>query len=106
MLESLRSLGVSIVVDDFGRGYSSLAYLTRFPIDKLKIDRSFVQEISTAENAAIVDAIIVMAHALGMTVVAEASRRPSRSVTCASGAATRCRATCTAPAYRPARWRW
>lgn len=71
MLESLRSLGVSIVVDDFGRGYSSLAYLTRFPIDKLKIDRSFVQEISTAENAAIVDAIIVMAHALGMTVVAE-----------------------------------
>ncbi|WP_158296442.1 putative bifunctional diguanylate cyclase/phosphodiesterase [Nocardioides albidus] len=71
MLESLRSLGVSIVVDDFGRGYSSLAYLTRFPIDKLKIDRSFVQEISVAENAAIVDAIIVMAHALGMTVVAE-----------------------------------
>ncbi|GAA1537720.1 putative bifunctional diguanylate cyclase/phosphodiesterase [Nocardioides humi] len=71
MLESLRSLGVTIVVDDFGRGYSSLAYLTRFPIDKIKIDRSFVQEISTAENAAIVDAIIVMAHALDMTVVAE-----------------------------------
>ncbi|GAA3538686.1 putative bifunctional diguanylate cyclase/phosphodiesterase [Nocardioides daeguensis] len=71
MLESLRTLGVSIVVDDFGRGYSSLAYLTQFPIDKLKIDRSFVQEIGTAKNAAIVDAIIVMAHALGMTVVAE-----------------------------------
>ncbi|MBU2698367.1 bifunctional diguanylate cyclase/phosphodiesterase [Pimelobacter sp. 30-1] len=72
MLESLRSLGVSIVVDDFGRGYSSLAYLTKFPIDKIKIDRSFISEITCADtDAAIVDAIIVMAHALGMTVVAE-----------------------------------
>lgn len=71
-LQSLRDLGVAIVVDDFGRGYSSLAYLTKFPIDKIKIDRSFVQEIvSVDHNAAIVDAIIVMAHALGMTVVAE-----------------------------------
>ncbi|MCX6399188.1 MAG: EAL domain-containing protein [Propionibacteriales bacterium] len=72
MLQSLRALGVTIVVDDFGCGYSSLAYLTKFPIDKIKIDRSFVQEIiSVDHNAAIVDAIIVMAHALGMTVVAE-----------------------------------
>lgn len=72
MLESLRVLGVTIVVDDFGRGYSSLAYLTKFPIDKIKIDKSFVQEITSVDhNAAIVDAIIVMAHALGMTVVAE-----------------------------------
>ncbi len=72
MLDALRDLGVAIVVDDFGRGYSSLAYLTKFPIDKIKIDKSFVQEITSAENdAAIVDAIIVMAHALGMTVVAE-----------------------------------
>ncbi|WP_182376807.1 EAL domain-containing protein [Nocardioides sp. WS12] len=72
MLDSLRSLGVSIVVDDFGCGYSSLAYLTKFPIDKIKIDRSFVQEITSPhDEAAIVDAIIVMAHALGMAVVAE-----------------------------------
>jgi diguanylate cyclase (GGDEF)-like protein/PAS domain S-box-containing protein len=72
MLDALRSIGVRIVVDDFGRGYSSLAYLTRFPIDKIKIDRSFIQEITRADtDAAIVDAIIVMAHALGMTVVAE-----------------------------------
>lgn len=72
MLQSLRALGVTIVVDDFGCGYSSLAYLTKFPIDKIKIDRSFVQEITSVDhNAAVVDAIIVMAHALGMTVVAE-----------------------------------
>ncbi|KRC48781.1 MULTISPECIES: putative bifunctional diguanylate cyclase/phosphodiesterase [unclassified Nocardioides] len=72
MLEALRELGVAIVLDDFGCGYSSLAYLTKFPIDKIKIDRSFVQDIADADtDAAIVDAIIVMAHALGMTVVAE-----------------------------------
>ncbi|GAA4823077.1 putative bifunctional diguanylate cyclase/phosphodiesterase [Nocardioides caeni] len=71
-LNALRELGVSVVVDDFGRGYSSLAYLTRFPIDKIKIDRSFISEIADIDSqAAIVDAIIVMAHALGMTVVAE-----------------------------------
>lgn len=76
-LQSLRDLGVTIVVDDFGRGYSSLAYLTRFPIDKIKIDRSFIREISAADSkAAIVDAIIVMAHALGMTVVAEGVETP------------------------------
>jgi len=72
LLDRIRKLGVKIAVDDFGRGYSSLAYLTRFPIDKLKIDKSFIQAIAHADaDAAIVDAIIVMAHALGMTVVAE-----------------------------------
>lgn len=72
VLHSIRELGINIVVDDFGRGYSSLAYLTRFPVDKLKIDRSFVQKLTTADaDAAIVDAIIAMAHALGISVVAE-----------------------------------
>ena len=71
LLSSLRDLGVSIAVDDFGRGYSSLAYLTRFPVDKLKIDRSFVREIGAGSHAPIVDAIIVMGHALGVTIVAE-----------------------------------
>ncbi len=70
VLRELRGLGVKIVIDDFGQGYSSLAYLTRFPIDKLKIDRSFIQSLGAA-NAPIVDAIIVMSHALGLIVVAE-----------------------------------
>ncbi len=70
-LQAIRGLGVSIAVDDFGQGYSSLAYLSRLPIDKIKIDRSFVQELDTGEHAPVVDAIIMMAHELGLTVVAE-----------------------------------
>jgi len=70
-LHAIRSLGVTIAVDDFGKGYSSLAYLSRLPIDKIKIDRSFVQELDTEDHAPVIDAIIMMAHALGMTVVAE-----------------------------------
>lgn len=72
LMSTVRSLGVAIVVDDFGTGFSSLAYLTRFTIDKLKIDRSFVADLSgDGAGAAIVNTVIVMAHALGMTVVAE-----------------------------------
>jgi diguanylate cyclase (GGDEF)-like protein/PAS domain S-box-containing protein len=71
-LQVFRGLGIAIVVDDFGTGFSSLSYLTRFPIDKIKIDRSFVREVNLDDaDAAIVDTIIVMAHTLGMTVVAE-----------------------------------
>ncbi|MCD9198276.1 putative bifunctional diguanylate cyclase/phosphodiesterase [Aeromicrobium wangtongii] len=72
VMDTVRSLGVGIVVDDFGTGFSSLAYLSRFTIDKLKIDRSFVADLAAGgTDAAIVDTIILMAHALGMTVVAE-----------------------------------
>ena len=72
ILHATRGLGVAIVVDDFGTGFSSLAYLTRFPIDKIKIDRSFVRDLTSDDaDAAIVDTIIVMAHSLGMKVVAE-----------------------------------
>jgi EAL domain-containing protein (putative c-di-GMP-specific phosphodiesterase class I)/ActR/RegA family two-component response regulator len=71
-LENLRSRGVGISIDDFGTGYSSLAYLRRFPIDKLKIDISFIREITTnADDAAISLAIIQMAHSLNMDVIAE-----------------------------------
>ncbi|MBA3813487.1 MAG: EAL domain-containing protein [Alphaproteobacteria bacterium] len=72
VLKSLKNLGVKISIDDFGTGYSSLSYLKRFPIDYLKIDKSFIQDITTnPDDSAIVVAIIVMAHSLGFKVIAE-----------------------------------
>lgn len=68
----LRELGFTLSIDDFGTGYSSLSYLVRFPLDTLKIDRSFIQQIChQEEKQAVVDAIIHMSHRLNMRVVAE-----------------------------------
>lgn len=70
-LKQLKNLGFKLAIDDFGTGYSSLNYLRRFPIDTLKIDRTFVNDIGTESGNGIVNAIISMAQALGLDLVAE-----------------------------------
>jgi EAL domain-containing protein (putative c-di-GMP-specific phosphodiesterase class I) len=71
-LEELKKLGVGIALDDFGTGYSSLSYVHRFPVDILKIDRSFVADVETEEGSrAIATAVIALGHQLGLKIVGE-----------------------------------
>ncbi|MDP9407528.1 MAG: EAL domain-containing protein, partial [Actinomycetota bacterium] len=72
-------LGVRLAVDDFGTGYSSLSYLSRFPIDLLKLDKSFIDEVTErAEQRVLVEGIIQLGHALGLTTLAEGIETPAQ----------------------------
>jgi len=71
LTQQLRSRQIQLSIDDFGTGYSSLSYLSRFPVDNIKIDRSFVNAIDTGNNAQIVEVVMSLGQALGMAIVAE-----------------------------------
>jgi EAL domain-containing protein (putative c-di-GMP-specific phosphodiesterase class I) len=78
-LERLRELGCKIALDDFGTGYSSLAYITRFPPDRIKIDKAFVLNVDqSASDAAIANAILSLGSSLNLTVTAEGVERPGQ----------------------------
>jgi diguanylate cyclase (GGDEF)-like protein len=79
-IEQLHTLGVRLSIDDFGTGYSSLAYLHRFPVDELKIDRSFISDLtSSAHPASLVAAMVAMGKALGLEIVAEGVETPEQA---------------------------
>jgi diguanylate cyclase (GGDEF)-like protein/PAS domain S-box-containing protein len=78
-LKEVRNMGIKIAIDDFGTGYSSLSYLKRFPLDTLKIDKTFVSDVTTnKDDAAIVKAIVKLGHALDLTVIAEGVETPGQ----------------------------
>ena len=86
VLAKLRQLGVEIAIDDFGTGYASLSYLRHFPASALKIDRSFIATLNDARTHAIVTAAIDLAHALGLTAIAEGIETAEQlAILCALG---------------------
>ena len=70
-LRELKGMGISIALDDFGVGYCSLAYLTKFPLDKVKIDKSFIEALHRTETSAVISSIVELAKSLNLVIVAE-----------------------------------
>ncbi len=78
-LDQLKAMKVKVAIDDFGTGYSSLSYLRRFPVDTIKIDKSFVAEMATSStSAALVKAVVDLANSLGVATVAEGIENPDQ----------------------------
>ena len=115
-LNALKSIGVQLAVDDFGTGYSSFSYLRRFPLDALKVDRSFINEISPdSDNATILSALINIGKSLNYRVVAEGVETRSNCTFCRSRAAPKARAIISAVrsarrnapnSWKPASGKW
>jgi EAL domain-containing protein (putative c-di-GMP-specific phosphodiesterase class I) len=80
VLERLKGLGVRVAIDDFGTGYASISYLRRFPVDILKIDREFTDDLETADAAALLGGIVHLGRSLGLTIIAEGIERPTQLV--------------------------
>jgi predicted signal transduction protein with EAL and GGDEF domain len=94
-------MGISIAIDDFGIGYSSLSQLKRFPINTIKIDRSFIKDLmQNKEDAAITGAIIAMGTPLNLNVIAEGVETDAQIGFCRSISATRCRVIISASRFR------
>jgi EAL domain-containing protein (putative c-di-GMP-specific phosphodiesterase class I) len=99
MLHEMKEMGVKLAVDDFGTGYSSMSYLGQFPIDELKIDRSFVKGLPTErQGVAIVGAIIALGRELGLKTVAEGVETKAATRVPAPAGATSTRLSCSRPA--------
>ena len=104
VLHQLRALGIRIAMDDFGTGYSSLTYLQSFPFDKIKIDRSFVKNITEDSSSLnIVRAVAALANGMGMTATAEGVETAEQLHSIVPKDARRCRASCSAGRFPPPR---
>ena len=105
-LDELHDMGVRLVLDDFGKGYSSLSYLRRLPVDEIKIDRSFIISLADDEDDTLVQCMINLAHNLGMTAIAEGVETEAVLDQLATSAAMRRRATSWSSRGRPQITAW